>query len=203
VTNLRKQRGPGLSKARKGRGKPKVETRLRRIVATALPRFTPDAPARGRLHAGQTVFTCALGATAISTRKREGDHASPAGHFRLIEGFFKPLIGRRPRTALPIFAISRELGWCDDPLSGNYNRLIRLPAQAHHETLWREDSLYDLVIVLDYNLCPRRKGAGSAIFLHCARPGFTPTEGCVALRQEDLRKLLPRLARHAILIVQR
>ena len=202
MTNLRKQRGPGLSKARKGRGKPKVETRLRRIVATALPRFTPDAPARGRLHAGQTVFTCALGATAISTHKREGDHASPAGHFRLIEAF-QAVIRHRPRTALPIFAISRELGWCDDPLSGNYNRLIRLPAQAHHETLWREDSLYDLVIVLDYNLCPRRKGAGSAIFLHCARPGFTPTEGCIALRQEDLRKLLPRLACHAILIVQR
>ena len=86
---------------------------------------------------------------------------------------------------------------------GNYNRLIRLPSQARHETLWRDDSLYDLVIVLDYNLSPRRKGAGSAIFLHCARPGFPPTEGCIALRQEDLRKLLPRLARHAILIVQR
>ncbi len=176
---------------------------MRRIFATALPRFSPGAPARGRLHAGQTVFACALGATAISYNKREGDYASPAGHFRLIEGFFKPLIGRRPRTALPIYAISRELGWCDDPLSGNYNRLVRLPAEARHETLWREDSLYDLVIELDYNRRPRRKGAGSAIFLHCARPGFTPTEGCIALRQEDLRKLLPRLTRHAILIVRR
>jgi len=176
---------------------------LRRIIATALPRLSPERPIGGRLHVGQATFACAIGAAAISHRKREGDHASPAGHFRLIEGFFKPLIGRRPRAPLPIFPINRTLGWCDDVNSANYNRLIRLPSQARHETLWRDDGLYDLVVVLDYNLRPRRKSAGSAIFLHCARPDFAPTEGCIALRQEDLRKLLPRLARKARLIVRR
>ena len=184
-------------------GKPKSTPPLRKIVATVLPRFAPETPIRGRLHAGQTIFVCAIGATAISHRKREGDHASPAGHFRLIKGFFKPLTGRRPRANLPISVLNRTLGWCDDPKSGNYNRLIRLPAQARHEILWRDDGLYDLVIVLDYNLNPRRKGAGSAIFLHCARPDLAPTEGCIALRQEDLRKLLPRLGRSASLIVKR
>jgi L,D-peptidoglycan transpeptidase YkuD (ErfK/YbiS/YcfS/YnhG family) len=159
--------------------------------------------ALGRLHIGQTVIPCAIGAAGISNRKREGDQASPAGYFRLIEGFFKPLIGRRPRTLLPVLPLNRTLGWCDDPNSGNYNRLVRLPTPARHENLWRDDDLYDLVIILDYNLSPRRKGAGSAIFLHCARPHFAPTEGCIALRREDLRKLLPRLARNAILIVKR
>jgi L,D-peptidoglycan transpeptidase YkuD (ErfK/YbiS/YcfS/YnhG family) len=146
---------------------------------------------------------CAFGAAAITYRKREGDHASPAGHFRLIEGFFKPLGGRRPRSQLPFFALNRMLGWCDDPDAPIYNRLIRLPSSSRHETLWRDDGLYDLVIVLDYNLRPRRRGAGSAIFLHCARPGFTPTEGCIALRESDLRKLLPRLSRQTKLIVRR
>ncbi len=206
MTTLPKQHPPGSPKSAKPRktpGQPKGGLPLRRIVATALPRFSPERPLRGRLQIGQTTIVCAIGAAGIGHRKREGDHASPAGHFRLIEGFFKPLIGRRPRASLPMFPINRTLGWCDDVKSPNYNRLIRLPSPARHETLWRDDGLYDLVVVLDYNLHPRRKGAGSAIFLHCARPDFAPTEGCIALRQDDLRKLLPRLARKAVLIVKR
>ncbi len=103
---------------------------------------------------------------------------------------------------MPLRQITKTLGWCEDPASGAYNRLIRLPNRAGHETLWREDGLYDVVIVLDYNICPRVKYRGSAIFLHCARDGLSPTVGCVALRQSDLRKLLPRLARNARLIVR-
>lgn len=176
---------------------------LSRIVATPLPRLSAGGAVRGRLQAGPLTLPCALGAAAITRRKREGDHASPAGHFRLIEGFFKPNTGHRPQARLPIFPINRTLGWCDDPNAANYNRLIRLPSSARHESLWREDGLYDLVIVLDYNLRPRRKGAGSAIFLHCAGPDFAPTEGCIALRHADLRKLLPRLARNTKLVVRR
>lgn len=176
---------------------------LSRIVATPLPRLSAGGAVRGRLQAGPLTLPCALGAAAITRRKREGDHASPAGHFRLIEGFFKPSAGRPPRSLLPMFPINRTLGWCDDPNAANYNRRIRLPSSVRHESLWREDGLYDLVIVLDYNLRPRRKGAGSAIFLHCARADFAPTEGCIALCASDLRKLLPRLARHAKLVVRR
>ncbi len=201
-SNPRTSGYPPSAKPRKGLAEPKAGARLHRIVATALPHLAPGMPARGRLHAGQTVIACAIGAAAVNHHKREGDHTSPAGHFRLIEGFFKPLIGGRPRTPLPFFPVNRTLGWCDDPNSGNYNRRIRLPAAERHEALWRDDGLYDLVIVLDYNLRPRRKGAGSAIFLHCARRDFAPTEGCIALRQEDLRKLLPRLSRHVTLIVK-
>ncbi len=68
--------------------------------------------------------------------------------------------------------------------------------------MWRRDRLYDLVVVLDYNIYPRRKYRGSAIFLHCARPDFAPTEGCIALAFDDFRRLLPRLARNALLIIR-
>jgi L,D-peptidoglycan transpeptidase YkuD (ErfK/YbiS/YcfS/YnhG family) len=98
--------------------------------------------------------------------------------------------------------VSPSDGWCDDPRSALYNRRVALPCRASHEKLWRADRLYDLVIVLDYNLHPRRKNRGSAIFLHCARPDFAPTSGCIALLPDDLRRLLPRLARKAVLTVR-
>ncbi len=93
-------------------------------------------------------------------------------------------------------------GWCDDPGSPSYNRRVALPCRASHEKLWRRDRLYDLVTVLGYNIHPRRKYRGSAIFLHCAAPDFAPTEGCVALRYDDLRRLLPRLSRKAMLTIR-
>jgi L,D-peptidoglycan transpeptidase YkuD (ErfK/YbiS/YcfS/YnhG family) len=93
-------------------------------------------------------------------------------------------------------------GWCDDPKSGCYNRHVILPFPAAHEKLWRPDGLYDLVIVLGYNIHPRSKSRGSAIFLHCARPDFASTEGCLALSFADLRRLLPRLSRKAVLTVR-
>ncbi len=126
----------------------------------------------------------------------------PPAVFGSLTVFFKPGIGRRPATLLPVHAINRTQGWCDDPGSPSYNRLIRLPSRASHEDMWRDDGLYDLVIVLDYNIHPRKKFGGSAIFLHCARQDFAPTEGCIALHAADLWKLLPRLARKAELIVR-
>jgi L,D-peptidoglycan transpeptidase YkuD (ErfK/YbiS/YcfS/YnhG family) len=185
-------------KSRKPKNAP---AKLSRLVVTAQPRIASQKPL-GRLQAGATTFVCAIGATSISHHKREGDKATPVGHFRLIEGFFKPGVGGRPATLLPIHPIRRTLGWCEDPAAPAYNRPINLPSRVGHETMWRDDGVYDFVIVLDYNLRPRRRFLGSAIFLHCARPGFSPTGGCVALNAADLRKLLPRLARGAKLIVR-
>jgi L,D-peptidoglycan transpeptidase YkuD (ErfK/YbiS/YcfS/YnhG family) len=172
--------------------------KLSRLTVTA--RGAPS-PKTGRLHAGTTTFVCAIGAASISHNKREGDRTTPAGHFRLIEGFFKPGVVR-PRTLFPLRPINPRLGWCEDPTEACYNMLIRLPSHAGHETMWRDDGLYDFVVVLDYNMRPRRRFRGSAIFLHCARPDFSPTLGCVALRAADLRKLLPRLGRRVVLVVR-
>jgi L,D-peptidoglycan transpeptidase YkuD (ErfK/YbiS/YcfS/YnhG family) len=145
---------------------------------------------------------CALGRAGVSQAKREGDHATPSGTFRLLGVFFRRDRLPRPALLLPARELKPNEGWCDDPASALYNHLVTLPCRARHEKLWRADRLYDLVIVLDYNICPRRKYRGSAIFLHCARPDLAPTEGCIALRPDDLRRLLPRLSRQAVLIVK-
>jgi L,D-peptidoglycan transpeptidase YkuD (ErfK/YbiS/YcfS/YnhG family) len=99
----------------------------------------------------------------------------------------------RPRTPLPVRAIGQHDGWCDDPADRNYNRLVKLPSRRSAEGLKRTDRLYDLVLVLGYNDRPRVRGRGSAIFVHLARPGFTPTEGCIALSQHDLLMLLAEI----------
>ncbi len=176
---------------------------LSRLVVTRLPRQGEQREfALGRVHAGQIVLRCALGRAGISHGKREGDHATPAGTFGLVCGFYRPDRILRQAWALPTTQVRPGDGWCDDPESARYNRRVALPCPASHEKLWRRDRLYDLVVVLDYNIYPRRKYRGSAIFLHCAHPDFAPTEGCVALRYGELRRLLPRLSRKAVLVIR-
>jgi L,D-peptidoglycan transpeptidase YkuD (ErfK/YbiS/YcfS/YnhG family) len=96
----------------------------------------------------------------------------------------------RLTTALPLRSIARNDGWCDAPTDPNYNRLVTLPYDASHEEMWRQDRLYDIVVVLGFNDDPVIAGKGSAIFLHIAREGYAPTEGCVALALPDLVDLV-------------
>jgi L,D-peptidoglycan transpeptidase YkuD (ErfK/YbiS/YcfS/YnhG family) len=167
--------------------------KLRRATVRVLPKLTPGAPPRGRFFAGATSFPCAIGAGSVTRRKAEGDGASPAGRFQLLGGFFRPS-GSRPVAPWPLRPLRKADGWCDDPRSPAYNRPVPLPYPYSCERLWRNDGVYDLVLVLDYNLWPRRRARGSAIFLHCARADHAPTAGCIALRPNDLRKVLPRLS---------
>jgi L,D-peptidoglycan transpeptidase YkuD (ErfK/YbiS/YcfS/YnhG family) len=111
--------------------------------------------------------------------------------------------GKRPRTQLPVRAIRVSDGWCDDPVEANYNRLVTLPAARSAEGLWRADRLYDVVVVLGYNDRPRVKGRGSAVFVHLARPGYTPTDGCIALSRRDLVRLLARARLGSAILVTR
>jgi len=180
-----------------------VKPGLSLLIITRRPRsLEVSGFALGLLRAGPFTLTCALGQAGIHPHKKEGDKATPAGRFALLHGFFRTDRSVRQVLSLPMRPIRPQDGWCDDPQNPNYNRLVRLPFRASHEKLWRADSLYDLVIVLDYNVSPRRKNRGSAIFLHCAREGFAPTEGCIALRAGDLRKLLPCLAKKAVLVIK-
>ncbi|MEE8334258.1 MAG: L,D-transpeptidase family protein [Alphaproteobacteria bacterium] len=139
---------------------------------------------------GQTL-RCAVGRGGISVDKREGDGATPTGRFAFRRALYRPdrLIDA-PVTGLPRAALSAEDGWCDDPTDTAYNQQIRLPYEARHERLWREDGLYDLIVVLGHNDRPVIAGLGSGIFLHVAAPGFTPTEGCIALGLDDLLGVL-------------
>jgi L,D-peptidoglycan transpeptidase YkuD (ErfK/YbiS/YcfS/YnhG family) len=157
--------------------------------------------ARGWLTAGALCIPCALGPAGIVRRKREGDEATPAGRYPLLWGYFRP---DRPRPAVggvPLVAMRRDQGWCEEPASPRYNRPVPLPARDCTDRMWRDDHLYDLVFVLDYNFSKQRKGAGSAIFFHIARPGLTPTAGCVAIRAADMRRLAPRLSARAVMTI--
>jgi L,D-peptidoglycan transpeptidase YkuD (ErfK/YbiS/YcfS/YnhG family) len=132
----------------------------------------------------------ALGRGGVSGEKQEGDGATPTGTFALREVWYRPDRGEPPHTALPLRPISVDDGWSDDPADPVYNRPVRLPHGFGHERLWRQDGLYDLIVPLGYNDDPPVPGLGSAIFLHCARPDYGPTEGCVAIARDDLAALL-------------
>jgi L,D-peptidoglycan transpeptidase YkuD (ErfK/YbiS/YcfS/YnhG family) len=158
---------------------------LRRIIVHA----SRSDPSRGLLVAGALTVPCALGRSGVTRHKREGDGATPAGRLRLISCHYRPDRVSRPATCLPTVPLRRLDGWCDDPADRSYNRLVPLPYPAGHEELWRQDMLYDVLVVLDWNLLNPRPGVGSAIFFHLA-PGMTPTAGCIAVTLPAMRKIL-------------
>ena len=145
---------------------------------------------RGRLNLGTLWAPCILGRSGIVAPKREGDGGTPRGVLRLMFVFYRADRLPRPRTALPALATARHDGWCDAPADPAYNRLVRLPHAGGHERLWRDDGVYDIVIVTDHNTGPVRPGAGSAIFLHLTRDDGAPTAGCIALSRRHMLALL-------------
>jgi L,D-peptidoglycan transpeptidase YkuD (ErfK/YbiS/YcfS/YnhG family) len=176
--------------------------RVKRSGAVVVRRAPGDAR-KARIALRHGVRPAALGRTGIRALKREGDGGTPLGRFAVRQVLYRADRIRRPRTPLPVRAIREHDGWCDDPTSRNYNRLITLPSRRSAEGLKRDDHLYDLVLVLGYNDRPRMRGKGSAIFVHLARPGFSPTDGCIALGRHDLTMLLAELRRGSSLMVMR
>ncbi|RAP39709.1 hypothetical protein BYZ73_19135 [Rhodovulum viride] len=143
---------------------------------------------------GDRRWRCAVGRSGIDTKRGEGDHISPEGCWPIRRILYRAdRVAVPPATRLPCMAIDPADGWCDAPDHPDYNRPVRLPFPASHEALWREDGLYDIVGVLGFNDDPVVAGAGSAIFLHVARPGYGPTAGCAALARHDLLELLSRI----------
>jgi L,D-peptidoglycan transpeptidase YkuD (ErfK/YbiS/YcfS/YnhG family) len=177
-----------------------VLPRQKRGVGKLFVRALSAASQRGILQFGPFRMPCALGRSGVRALKREGDGATPRGRFPLRRVLYK---GRkRPRTALHLRAIRSSDGWCDSASDRNYNRPVGLPYPARAERLWRADGLYDVIAVLGYNDLPRVRNRGSAIFLHIVRPGFSPTEGCVAVREADLRRLIAAVPRKSVIIIE-
>ena len=156
---------------------------------------------QGWARLGDLQWRCALGRSGISADKAEGDGTTPSGRFPIRRLFYRPDRVREIACAFPIQPMSPGDGWCDAPGDANYNRPVRHPYPASAERLWRTDALYDLIVVLDYNERPRVQGRGSAIFLHVARPGYQPTEGCIALARPHLLRLVARLGRASAIAV--
>ena len=139
---------------------------------------------------GRDEYRVALGRAGVRLHKEEGDEATPVGLLPLRRVLFRADRVARPDCAVPVEPLAPDDGWCDDPTHSDYNRPVRLPHPARHEALWRADAVYDLIGVLGWNDAPVMHKMGSAIFLHVARPDLAPTEGCIALRLPDLRRLL-------------
>ena len=159
----------------------------------------------GRFDLGERRTRCALGRSGVieAANKREGDGATPLGLWPIRRVLFRPDRGLIPQTDLPRAPIAPDDGWCDAPGDPFYNQPVKLPYGASAERMWREDGLYDRVGVLAHNDDPPVSGLGSAIFLHIARDGYAPTEGCVALSRVDLEHLLEIATSDAAIAVRR
>lgn len=137
------------------------------------------------------MLPCSIGTGGLRGDKREGDGATPLGTHKIASMYYRADRVAAPNAwAVPIGP--RDL-WSDDVNDAAYNRPVQAPYAPSHETMRRADPLYDIVIVLDWNLDNPVPGKGSAIFVHqWRRPGY-PTEGCIALARPHLIWLAGRV----------
>ena len=135
---------------------------------------------------------CAIGKKGIGYKKKEGDLITPKGRFKI-----KLILYRKDRvklkTKLRKVAIQKNMVWCDDPKSQKYNQLVKLPFDFGYEKLYKKENVYDIILVLNYNMKPIIKNKGSAIFIHISKKNYEKTEGCVALKKIHLIKVLKGL----------
>jgi L,D-peptidoglycan transpeptidase YkuD (ErfK/YbiS/YcfS/YnhG family) len=141
-------------------------------------------------------FRCALGKGGVKKKTMEGDNITPKGTFKIIKIYYRPDKIKKIKTLIKKIKIKKNMGWCDDPNSRFYNKLINLPTKYSHEKLYRNDSLYDLIVVLSYNTNPIIKNKGSAIFIHIAKNSYKKTRGCIALKKEHLIKIISKIKKN-------
>nr|WP_189490474.1 L,D-transpeptidase family protein [Limoniibacter endophyticus] len=165
-------------------------------------RQKPGNRSRGILAIGGQCFPCSLGRGGVVSRKREGDGGTPLARMRVLYGFFREGRGGLAPSLISVSRVSPAEGWCDAPTDRNYNRKVRLPYRASHEMMQRSDHLYDIGLVLDWNISMRKRNTGSAIFLHLAQQDFKPTEGCIAVTRPVMNRLLRLISRESYIEVR-
>jgi L,D-peptidoglycan transpeptidase YkuD (ErfK/YbiS/YcfS/YnhG family) len=146
-------------------------------------------------------FKCALGKAGIGIKKIEGDNITPKGTFKIVKIYYRKDRIKKIYSKFKLIKITKKMGWCDDPKSKNYNRLINLPSHNRYEKLYRKDNIYDLVLILNYNMKPTIKNKGSAIFMHVAKKNYKKTAGCVALKKADLVLLVKEINKNTKVII--
>jgi L,D-peptidoglycan transpeptidase YkuD (ErfK/YbiS/YcfS/YnhG family) len=161
----------------------------------------PGKRTLGRLRAGHLVIPVTLGRSGMSSNKREGDGSTPRGLFHPLRLWWRKDRGARPATSLPVHAISKADGWCEDPTDRRYNRAIRVAPDAVGDRLARTDHLYDYIIEIDHNTRPRIANRGSAVFIHLMRDDMTPTAGCVGLKRDAMLRLLAQLTTKTKIVI--
>jgi L,D-peptidoglycan transpeptidase YkuD (ErfK/YbiS/YcfS/YnhG family) len=170
-------------------------------LASLRVRAAAGNPRRGWLTAGPHTVPVALGRGGIIANKREGDGGTPKGTFRPKRLWWRADRYPRPTTFLPVRVIRPEDAWCEDPASRHYNRPVRLGRGDGGDRLKRDDHLYDFIIEIDHNTSPRVAGRGSAVFLHLARPNFSPTAGCVSMKKSAMLHLLRQIGPHTKIVI--
>ncbi|MCZ7470779.1 L,D-transpeptidase [Agrobacterium sp. O3.4] len=171
----------------------KPSPRQRKRASTLVVRPAPSKISRAIVQLGHLTFPAAIGRNGRTAMKREGDGKSPISLTRLLHGFYRGDRNTGITTTLPMQRTRGSMLWCDEPRNANYNRLVKAPFAPSHEEMMRKDGLYDVCLVLDWNITSRSRNRGSAIFMHLIRPGYEPTAGCVALHARDMRRILPHM----------
>ena len=141
---------------------------------------------------------CALGKRGIGIKKREGDKITPKGRYNIKYLLYRKDRIKKIETKLKKIVIKKNMGWCDDPGTKEYNKLVRLPIKYSHEKLYKYDNSYDIILVLNYNMQPIRKNKGSAIFIHVATKYYKKTLGCIAISKISLLKIIKKLSKKSI-----
>ena len=129
----------------------------------------------------------------LKSKKIEGDNCTPIGVFNIGKVYYRPDRVKKLDTILKTKTITKNMGWCDDPYNKNYNKEILLNKKNKGEKLFRKDNLYDVILVLNFNMRPVIKNKGSAIFIHVASKNYKKTEGCIALKKIHLLKVIKKL----------
>ena len=141
---------------------------------------------------------CAIGKRGIGFKRKEGDFITPKGKYKVKYILYRKDRIKKIQSKIKKIAIKKNMGWCNDAKSANYNKLIKLPSSNSHEKLYKKERIYDLVLVLNYNMNPIVKGKGSAIFIHVAKKNYKKTEGCVALKKIHLLKIVEGLKKNTL-----
>ena len=141
-------------------------------------------------------FRCALGKNGVGVKKIEGDNITPKGTYKIIKVYHRKDRIKKINSKFKLIEIKKNMGWCDDPNSSEYNKLIKLPTKYGHEKLHKRSNVYDLILVLNYNVNPTVKNKGSAIFIHIAKKNYKKTKGCVALKKKHLIELISKIKKN-------
>ncbi len=145
---------------------------------------------------------CAVGKRGIGYKKKEGDLITPKGVFKIKCILYRKDRIKKIKTKIKKIIIMRNMAWCDDPKSKNYNKLVSLPSAYSYEKLYKKENIYDIILVLNYNMNPIIKNKGSAIFIHIAKKNYKKTEGCIALKKNHFLEIINRIKKNTIVKIE-
>ncbi len=144
---------------------------------------------------------CSIGKNGLSSKKKEGDLKTPKGKYKFNFLLYRKDRIKKIQCKLKKITIKQNMGWCDDPRSIYYNKLIKFPFKQNAEKLFLRKNIYDLILVINFNTKPVVKNKGSAIFLHLADKNFKPTKGCIGIKKKSFIKILPLINKKTKIII--